>query len=171
MQDAELLVALAGIAGVFVGFGALISTTRGGVSEGFELVYIRGIMSWGLVVIVAALVPVVTSRYGIAGHELWLLSSLVFLLLVCFMSVVSSRTSEHNALLAAQWRASRMRFARFAVPPLLLEVSLLIALVLVVLGPVTDFEPALYITAVVLLLFEDALYLAQLVYSQGPPTA
>jgi NhaP-type Na+/H+ or K+/H+ antiporter len=64
-----------------------------------------------------------------------------------------------------------MRFARFAVPPLLLEVSLLIALVLVVLGPVTDFEPALYITAVVLLLFEDALYLAQLVYSQGPATA
>ena len=168
MQDADLLVAIAGIAGVFVGFGALISTSSGRVSEGFELTYIRGIMSWGLVVIVAALVPVVISLYGIAGHELWLLGSLVFLGLYVGMTVVANRMPEHRAILTTQARLGRARFvAQLAIFLLLFDVPLLIALALVVLGLRPDLEPALYITAVVLLLFEDAYYLAQLVYSQG----
>ena len=34
MQDADLLLSLAGIAGVFVGFGALISTRSGSTTRG-----------------------------------------------------------------------------------------------------------------------------------------
>ena len=41
MQDAELFLSLAGIAGVFVGFGALISVRSGGPSGAYEVSYIR----------------------------------------------------------------------------------------------------------------------------------
>jgi hypothetical protein len=37
MQDVDLLVQLAGIAGVFVGFGALISVRSGGPSDAHEV--------------------------------------------------------------------------------------------------------------------------------------
>jgi hypothetical protein len=40
MQDADLSVQLAGIAGVFVGFGALISVRSGGASGAHEVAYI-----------------------------------------------------------------------------------------------------------------------------------
>ena len=40
MQDADLLVQLAGIAGVFVGFGALISVRSGGEGDAHEISYV-----------------------------------------------------------------------------------------------------------------------------------
>jgi hypothetical protein len=52
---------------------------------------------------------------------------------------------------------------------LFLEVPAQIALILVVLGLFPDVEPALYLTAVVLLLFEAAVILVMLVYRQGRP--
>ncbi len=55
---------------------------------------------------------------------------------------------------------------------LFLEVPLNIALVLVVLGPFPELEPALYLTAAVLLLSEASFFLTQLVYSsRRSPTA
>lgn len=168
MQDAELLVQLAEIAGVFVGFGALISTTHGSAGERSESMYIRGVASIGLMVIVAALVPVAISRSGLTGHELWLLCSLIFLLFNWGVMVVYRRRPDYRALVVAHPRASRLRFMSYG---LVLEVALEIALILIVLGPVPDLEPALYIAAVMLLLFQAAVLLTQLVYSQGHPAA
>ena len=37
MQDADLFMELAAIAGVFVGFGALIAVRSGGLSDAFEV--------------------------------------------------------------------------------------------------------------------------------------
>ena len=59
-----MLLALAGIAGVFVGFGALIGFTGSGVNEGPEVTYVRGVVTVGIMVTLTALVPVVISRYG-----------------------------------------------------------------------------------------------------------
>ena len=166
MQDADLLLSLAGIAGVFVGFGALISTRSGSTSEAVEVAFVRGVVSRGLVVVVAALAPVAISRYGIIGHELWLLTSLIALVLYWVVILVNNRTPGHTALFAA---APRAAILRVAVPAVLVWVSLSIALILVVLGPFPDLEPALYLTAVVLVLLEAAFYLMTLVYSQGRP--
>ena len=54
---------------------------------------------------------------------------------------------------------------------LLFEVPWLIALILVVLGLFPDQEPALYLTAVVLILFDAAYFLVSLVLSLGRPAA
>jgi len=60
MQDADLLLSLAEIAGVFVGFAALISIRSDSTSEAYEVTYVRAVVSFGLMVVVAAL-PVASS--------------------------------------------------------------------------------------------------------------
>ena len=165
MQDVDLLVALAGIAGVFVGFGALISTRDGGASE---LWLIRNVVNEGLMVVAAALVPVVIGRYGITGHELWLLCSLIVLVLDWVGIILSHIRREDMAFQVLRTRATRVALS---VLFFFLEVPAQIALILVVLGVFRDLEPALYLTAVVLMLFEAAVLLVMLVYSQGRPTA
>ena len=78
-QDTALLTAMAEIAGVFVGFGALISVTRRMEIEAAQLRLIRAVVTIGLVVVVAALMPVGLARYGIVQEYLWRVSSLIFL--------------------------------------------------------------------------------------------
>ena len=76
MQEAEVLVVLAEIAGVFVGFGALIAVRSGGTSDTTEVAYIRWVMSFGVWVMVTALAPVVLGGYDIGEREVWLVCSL-----------------------------------------------------------------------------------------------
>ena len=163
MPDTDLFMELAGIAGVFLGFGALISIRSAGTSEAFELTYIRSVVEMGTLVVVVALVPVILSYYGITGHELWLLSSLVFLALFMSMFVaVALRVPEARAVaLATPW-------ARRAVSAVL-YVPETVALVIVVLGPFPDQEPAFYLTAVGLHLVLAASFLLSLAYSFGRP--
>ena len=117
----------------------------------------------------AALVPVVLASYGVTGHSLWFASSLVFLLLIWIVIILSLRNPENRELLASETKASPFASALFWV---LLEVPLQVPLVLTLLGPFPEIEPAFYITALGFNLFQAAFVLAQLVYSQvRPPSA
>jgi multisubunit Na+/H+ antiporter MnhC subunit len=159
MQDADLLVQLAAIAGVFVGFAALIAVRSGGASDAHEVAYIRSIVSIAVWVAVVALAPVTLSRYGLAGHDLWRACSILALFLVLGTFAVNSRTPEMRQEYAASSR-------REAAINALLLVSLVVALSLVALGPFPNQEPALYLTAVELGLLGTALTLLLLVFSQ-----
>ena len=77
MQELGLFVTLAEIAGVFVGFGALIAVRSGGASDAREVVYIRAVLSFGVWVVVVALAPVTLGAYDIGEREVWLVSGLV----------------------------------------------------------------------------------------------
>ena len=77
MQDADLFLGLAGIAGVFVGFGALIAVRSGGASDAFEVTYTRFVVWIGMLTIVAALAPVTLGPYGLGEHEVWALSCVI----------------------------------------------------------------------------------------------
>ena len=58
MQDADLFVGLAGIAGVFVGFAALIAVRSGGPTDPLEVAPMRMIVSMAMLTIVAgAVIP------------------------------------------------------------------------------------------------------------------
>jgi hypothetical protein len=175
MQDADLLVQLAGIAGVFVGFGALISVRSGGPSEVDEVSSIRWVVSLGIWVVIAALTPVIVSRYDLAGHELWLACSLLAFVLFAVMFAANGRAPENRAGLAAALsgtrRAKAMQVVQ-AVPVVWLPTaSIVLALALVVLGLLPDQEPALYLTAVAVGLFAAALALLVLVFLQAYPAA
>jgi hypothetical protein len=163
-QDADLFIALAEIAGVFVGFGALISFTRQSEIDVLELGQIRGVVSIGLVVMVAALIPAGIGRYGFTGRDLWLPSAVTFLALiwiVIFISLWSKQAREH---LIAQAKVNPLAAGFFW---LFLEVPIQLPLLLIILGSHPELEPAFYTTALVLNLIEAAFILAQLVFSQA----
>ena len=69
MQGFDLFISIGEIAGVFVGFGALISLLRDRQSEG--RVALHGVIANGLVALVAALIPVTLNEYGFTGRGLW----------------------------------------------------------------------------------------------------
>jgi len=168
MQDADLFGQLAGIAGVFVGFGALISVRSGGASSAHEVAYIRSMVSVAVWVAIAALAPVTLGRYGVAGHDLWFASSLLALLLLLPVYAVNARTPEMRQEFAAVPRATLMREG--AADALLL-VGVVGSLILVALGLVPGQEAALYLTAVDLGLLATAVTLLFLVFLQPRPRA
>ena len=166
MQDADLFMELAAIAGVFVGFGALISVRAGGASDVHEVAYIRPVVTLAICVVIAALAPVIVSRYDVTGHDLWLTCSLVALVIFLGLWIVNYRTPEIREEVATR---SRAEIVQGVAANMLLFVSVVIVLVLIVLGLLPDQEPALYFTAVGLILFLDALNLLLLVFSQRRP--
>jgi hypothetical protein len=166
MVEVDLFVALAEIAGVFIGFGALISLTRRSEAEAAQLGQIRAVVTIGLVVMVAALIPVGLDRYRVTGRLLWFVSSLVFLAISWAVIVLSLRRPENRQMMIAAARSNPMKAVFFW---LFLEVPVQIPLLLAVFGARPDLGPALYLTALVFNLFEAAFVLAQLVYSQVHP--
>jgi hypothetical protein len=176
MQDADLLVQLAGIAGVFVGFGALIAVRSGGPSEAHEVTYIRWVVSIAIWVVIAALAPVIISRYDINGHDLWVACSLLALVLFAVMFAVNGRSPEMREDRAAIFAAAPRTMVVLAVGVLgavstiwLPTASLVLALALVVFGPFPAHEQALYLTAVGLGLYMGAIGLFVMVFSVGRP--
>jgi hypothetical protein len=173
MQDTELFLSLAEIAGVFVGFGALIAVRSGGGMQSGEVNDIRWVVTTAIWVVIAALAPIVLGSYGPTGHQLWLASSLLALALLVVMTAVFSLTPENRADLADNLaNTPRALIVAVMVPTFWVPVVLLIlALALVVLGPFPDQEQALYLTAVALGLLMSALMLFVGVFWLRRPTS
>lgn len=165
-QSIDLFIAIAEIAGVFVAFGALISVTRRTQVEVSQLGRIRAVVTIGLTVVIAALVPVLLDSYGITGHTLWLVSSFAFLILIWAVIILSLQRPENRMLMTSQAQANPVMAAFFWI---VLEVPVQAPLVLILIGRWPDLEPAFYTTSLVFSLFEAAYVLAQLVYAQMSP--
>jgi hypothetical protein len=162
VQDVVLFVTIAEIAGVFVGFAALISVTRRSEIDESQLGQIRAVVTIGLMVVVAALLPVAFNAYELRGHPLWVVASLAYLILNWTVIVLALRRPENRRLAAAQARITPMAATLFW----LLELPIQIPLLLIVFGANRDLDVAFYLTALIFHLFEAALVLAQLVFTQ-----
>jgi hypothetical protein len=171
-MQTELFLSLAEIAGVFVGFGALIAVRSGSAAEAEAVSSIRWVMSSGVWVVIAALAPVIASQYAISGHELWLGCSLLALVLLVALMLVLGRTPENRADVASTLAVvPRAQIAlvmglTFWLP----TAALVLALALVFLGLAPDREQALYLTAVALGLVQAALQLLVMVFWQSAPS-
>ena len=80
----EIYVALAGIAGVFVGFGALVVLSDYDDAVISEMHMVRSVVTIGLLSLVGALVPVALGSFGVGERLLWGWSSAAFLTLIWF---------------------------------------------------------------------------------------
>lgn len=161
MPQTELFLSIAEIAGVFVGFGALIAVRSGGGMQASEINDVRWVVTTAIWVVIAALAPVVVSSYGPTGHELWVWCSLLALALLVVMMAVFGVTPENRADVADNLaNTPRALIVAVMLPtfwaPFLLLVAALLA---VVLGAVPDREQAIYLTAVALGLLMSALAL------------
>lgn len=159
----DLYTAIAEISGIFVGFGALISVTQRSEVETAQLGRIRAVVTLGLLVVIAALVPVVLNSYGMTGHSLWFISSLIFLALIWAVIILSLRRPENRAMSVQQARSNPLMAAFFWI---LLEIPIQLPLIIVLLGIWPAQDMALYTTSLVFNLFQAAYVLAQLVYAE-----
>lgn len=160
-HDLDLFLSIAEIAGVFVGFGALISFSRDRGAQARSP--LRGVVTVGLVVLVAALLPVALARYGLSDRTLWAWSSAGFLLIIWIAIVGLFLDPDHRAWVRADARANPILTAFFWV---FLEIPIQVPLVLVILGVAPTLAPAFYVTGLVLNLFEAAFVLARLVLTR-----
>jgi hypothetical protein len=168
MQDADLFMELAGIAGVFVGFGALIAVRGGGASDAYEVSYMRGVVSFGLLTVMAALAPVTVGRYDLAEHEIWALSSVVVLVGLIAVIVLNAMTPEfHDETTAVTGSRWRVVLAYAGVAFLMLAVAVPPIVIILDLAP--GAEAALFFTAVVVILLWTAWQLLQLVFRRRHP--
>jgi hypothetical protein len=166
MRDVDLFIHMAEIAGVFVGFGALIAIRRGPLRELSDM---RWVMTTGIWVVIAALAPIIVSRYGVAGHELWLVNSLVALAIFGVMLVINATTPEIKADRAEAFATTPLvRLLLWAVPTIWAPVAaLIVALVVVAFGILPGQEEAIYVTAVGLALYMGATGLFSTVFWSG----
>jgi hypothetical protein len=175
MQDTDLFMELAGIAGVFVGFGALIAVRRGGPTEPLEVAYTRGMVALGVLVVVAALAPVTLGFFDLAEHQVWALSSALFLVVGLIMAVNMFRTPEYRTNTRAQVEKARApsRSRWIAVGETVLSGASILALVLIpvviLLGVAPDLEAGLYFALCAFTLLQAAWLLLILVFAQRLP--
>lgn len=160
-RDVDVFVGLAGIAGIFVGFAALIGLTGEEDIDRARFIDIRGVVTIGLLIIAVALIPVVLGRYGLVDHTLWLISSLLFLAMLWTVTFYGMRRPENRAAMRAQAKAAPRLYAFFWIVG---ETPIQVSLLLIVFGVLPELEPALYLTALVFQLFEAAYVLSELVY-------
>ena len=127
---------------------------------------IRMIVFFGILVVVAALIPVTLGGFGVSGHGLWVASSVVFLALWWGSSILNRFDFERSRVLAGVTRRARMRMEIPAIP---LWLTMNVVLILILTGRFPDQEPALYLTAVAVNLVLTAGMLLYLVYLQPRP--
>jgi hypothetical protein len=168
MEDVDLFLSLAEIAGVFVGFGALIAIRSGGTSDVYDVASIGMVVWVGIQVIGYSLAPVAISRFAVTGHTLWVACS-VIVLATFFIGdeVVMRMSAERRAVLASMSTRSRVKMELVGVP---LWLPAMIALALILLGVLPELESALYFAAVVLVLLMDAMLLLVSVNRAWRPT-
>jgi len=169
MQDADLFMELAAIAGVFVGFGALIAVRSGGPSEPLELAPMRMMVSMAMLTIVAALAPVTLGRYDLTHHQVWALGSALILVGWLLLLVVSARTPEYRAAYTESYRAITPGGVVEGVAFVLYMIVSLLTPIVIMLGVAADLEAALYFTVVVLILLGAGWILLGLVFMQRRP--
>ena len=172
MQDADLFMELAAIAGVFVGFGALIAVRSGGASEPREVSPVRVTVAMGVVAIIGALAPVTLGRYALTVHQVLAASSVLTLVVALGGTYMHVRSPEYRAYAAA------MRPEHLGVVDVvtlatwvLLAGGIILAPVVIVLGLASELEAALYFTTLVLILLNAAWALMSLVFAQRLPAS
>jgi hypothetical protein len=166
MPDTELFLSLAEIAGVFVGFGALIALRGSGSSDTLDVMTIGMVVWIAIAVVIIALAPVIVGGFGVTGHALWLACSVIALLVFhAGDSVVVRVSRERRAFIAAA--PFRRRWRGELATGVVTWLPATVALVLVILGVLPDQEGALYFLAAVLFLLLAALLLLMAVFGVG----
>ncbi len=142
-MEVDLFVHFAEIAGVFVGFGALISLRSTHVADAHDVTYLRGVLGVGLWVVIMALVPIAVNRYGVQGQALWRWCAVLALILWAVFVVILNLTPEAKSLNRSPELLDRF----FPVVGLPLHIVIAASMLLTVLGRWSRHDDALYVTA------------------------
>lgn len=165
MPTDEVLGLLAEIAGIFVGFGALISVRSGTARDEHAALYLLTVVTFGLWVVSTSLVALAVGHYGVHGHARWLTCGLIALILYGTGMILMNRSRLMRN--ENRWLSTRRRFnLTFYAVGLPLHLIVGGSLILIIVGVWPDVEPALYLTSLVAGQSYAGLTLLMLVVSQ-----
>ena len=105
-----MFLSLAEIAGIFVGFGALIALRSGATADPAEVTFVGMVVWMGVQVVAGALAPVAISRFGVTDHALWVACSVI--VLVLFWVVRRGGEAALPGAPGRSWPPCPERFAR-----------------------------------------------------------
>ena len=158
-EDLDTLLSIAEIAGVFVGFAALLTvvsrSAEVNVRAGDSFLLATVVLS-SVVVIGAALVPVVLSRYGVVESTVWRASASVLLVTNWVQILYVGRTT-------LRYREAHQRRPGLGFVIGTLEIVLQASLLVCVLGVWKNLSSALYVTAPAVALIQAGIMFAILV--------
>ena len=152
--DYETYVGLASIAGIFVGFAALITASDDEDSP----VLIKGIVNIGMLTLGGALIPMLLAKYGVGEALLWRLAGGAFFAIIWF-SLLHPTTRK---VLGTQFRLDRKAALFFWI---FIEIPIQLPLALCILGILPSYHGAFYATSIVLNLIQAGYLLVQFVHS------
>ena len=151
--------------------GPLLAQVWGGPAAGERAVanYDEDALTMACEAVLAALAPVVISRYGLGEHEVWALSSVLFFVGWIGAFLINNLSPEARAEGADPVRRS-VKIVRLAVwvPSM---AFLFLAPIGIVLGLAPDFEEAIYFTLVALAVAWCSIALLMLVFTGRRPVS
>jgi hypothetical protein len=144
-MDTELFVHFAEIAGIFVGFGALIGLRSTERLDLHDVVYLKSVLAVGVWVVIFALIPIAVERYGVDGHPLWLWCAVPALAVWLIAGFGLNTTADLRAFNRSQnlERVDRL----FPIIGLPLHLVIAGSLIVIIIGVWPAAEEALYVTA------------------------
>ena len=161
-METELFVHFAEIAGVFVGFGALISQRSVRPSDPHDVVYLRAVLALGVLVVIAALLPIAVSRYGVPDDLVWRSCAIVALAVWILFLISFSRSTDSRAVNRSPERVDRL----FPIVGLPLHIVIAGSLLIIISGVWPGVEEALYVTTLTAAVIFAGYTLLALVMSQ-----
>jgi hypothetical protein len=156
----EIYLSIAEVSGVFIAFGAMMSTSR--QYSITTTILLRMIVVIGLVVMVGALAPMGLAMFGLEGSNLWRASCGVFLALETTAFAVGI---DKKLLEASKQHAKENR--GFTLLQGVLEVCIYLPLLLGVFGFYESLWQAFFTVAILINLVQAALLLAKIVYIEA----
>lgn len=164
MAESELLLTLAEVAVAFAGFASLVSILGQRSSVDHALVLgarMRAMLLSSLLVTAFALLPAVIAWYGPTPRSTWFISSLLFLVVVvAYLTWFTTALRSLSRKVAPNW------FQRYVIIPVLSV--LFLGLVSALLINTVVQGPALYVTALALLLCQGGFAFCLIVFSFLP---
>ena len=160
-EDIDTLLAIAEIAGVFVGFAALATVVSGRASaesQGDDAFRLIGAVVISAQVIAAALVPIVLDRFGLSHSTTWRVSGGLVFVANWFVILFMNRVTQGFAVTHRQMRT-------LSVAGWILEVFYQVPLLLCAVGVWPNQAPAFYLLALVVGVLQATLCMAGLVTS------
>ncbi len=152
--DYSTYISLASIAGIFIGFAALITASDDDNSPAL----IRGMVNIGILTLAGALIPVLLTEYGVKRELMWRLSSALFFLLIWY-SLLHRTTRK---FLAIQFKMDLKAALFFWI---FIEVPVQLPLILTMIGVFPSTHHAFFITSIILNLIQAGYLLVQFVHT------
>jgi len=165
MYNSDVLLEIAEVAVAFAGFASLVSILGQQDSVDPPLVLgfrMRGMLLTSLIVVGFSLAPIVLDEYGMGAHAVWVVASLA--LLAVSLAYMRWLLRAMGEIARARLRPTRFQ-RRVIIPTLLLS---LVAVALVLAVNVVLASPAVYLTALALLLFQSGFAFSLIVFSFLP---